>query len=340
MLWFPWRHCCAGNTRKKGLISPADFIPIAEETGLIVPLGTWVIEETCRLAQSWSLLREAGIPLSVAVNLSSRQLIQSDLVDTVQRIFSANAFDAARIEFGFEVTETAVMRDPEAAAATLQALRDLGAHISIDDFGTGYSSLAYLKRFPVDTLKVDRSFVMNITDDPVDQAIVRAVTDLAHSMQLTVVAEGVETAEQAQILRHLDVDLLQGFLYARPLPVEQLETLLNSSQCQLVEAVMTEQIYDYDPAETLDSSEAIAVFLADALNTDDAAYIAKAIGVVIRTMDITELAKETGLAREQLYRSFSEKGNPTLKTMLAVMQALGVDLTARPHVPVLRLKVD
>jgi EAL domain-containing protein (putative c-di-GMP-specific phosphodiesterase class I) len=119
------------------------------------------------------------------------------------------------------------MCDPEAAAAMLQALRDLGAQISIDDFGTGYSSLAYLKRFPVDTLKVDRSFVMNIADDHVDQAIVRAVTDMAHSMQLTVVAEGVETAEQAHILQQLNVDLLQGFLYARPLPAEQLETLLS-----------------------------------------------------------------------------------------------------------------
>ena len=216
-----WQH------PEKGLLSPAEFISIAEETGLIVPIGIWVIEETCRLAKTWSILRDAGLPLGIAVNLSARQLIQSDLVDTVQRIFHANAVDPTRIEFGFEVTETAVMCDPEAAAATLQALRDLGAHISIDDFGTGYSSLAYLKRFPVDTLKVDRSFVMNIPDDHVDQAIVRAVTDLAHSLHLTVVAEGVETAEQAQILRQLNVDLLQGFLYARPMPAEQLETLLN-----------------------------------------------------------------------------------------------------------------
>ncbi|WP_256824103.1 putative bifunctional diguanylate cyclase/phosphodiesterase [Pseudomonas kurunegalensis] len=222
-----WQH------PEKGLLLPAEFIPVAEDTGLIVPIGIWVIEETCRLAKTWSVLRDAGLPLGVAVNLSARQLIQSDLVETVQRIFRANAFDATRIEFGFEVTETAVMGDPAAAASTLQALRDLGAHISIDDFGTGYSSLAYLKRFPVDTLKVDRSFVMNIPDDHVDQAIVRAVTDLAHSMQLTVVAEGVETAEQAQVLRHLNVDLLQGFLYARPMPAEQLENLLHRRQSQV-----------------------------------------------------------------------------------------------------------
>jgi len=219
-----WQH------PERGMISPVDFIPIAEETGLIVPLGTWVIEEACRLARTWSFLHEANLPLGVSVNLSARQLLQSDLIETVQRIFETYTFDPARIEFGFEVTETAVMRDPETAAETLQALRDLGAHISLDDFGTGYSSLAYLKRFPVDTLKVDRSFVMNITEDQVDQTIVRTVTDLAHSMQLTVVAEGVETPEQAQILRRLNVDLLQGFLYARPMTVEQLEALLNSGQ--------------------------------------------------------------------------------------------------------------
>lgn len=216
-----WQH------PEKGLLLPAEFMSVAEKTGLIVPIGLWVIEETCHLAQTWSALRDAGLPLGVAVNLSARQLLQSDLVETVQRIFRANTFDPTRIEFGFEVTETAVMCDPEAAATTLQALRDLGAQISIDDFGTGYSSLAYLKRFPVDTLKVDRSFVMNIADDHVDQAIVRAVTDMAHSMQLTVVAEGVETAGQAQILQQLNVDLLQGFLYARPLPAEQLGTLLS-----------------------------------------------------------------------------------------------------------------
>lgn len=215
-----WQH------PERGLLSPAEFIPIAEETGLIIPIGTWVIEETCRLAQTWGILRDTCLPLGVSVNLSAKQLIQSDLIEKVTRIFSLTAFDPTRIEFGFEVTETAVMSDPAAAAETLQALRDLGARISIDDFGTGYSSLAYLKRFPVDTLKVDRSFVMNIDNDRVDQAIVRAVTDLGHSMDLMVVAEGVETAEQAQILRQLDVDLLQGFLYARPQPAEQLEALL------------------------------------------------------------------------------------------------------------------
>ena len=131
-------------------------------------------------------------------------------------IRDSNTFDPTRIEFGFEVTETAVMCDPEAAATTLQALRDLGAQISIDDFGTGYSSLAYLKRFPVDTLKVDRSFVMNIADDHVDQAIVRAVTDMAHSMQLTVVAEGVETSGSGANIAAVERRFVAGFPLCPP----------------------------------------------------------------------------------------------------------------------------
>ncbi|MFP2768568.1 putative bifunctional diguanylate cyclase/phosphodiesterase [Oceanisphaera sp. KMM 10153] len=210
----------------QGLLSPVEFIPVAEETGLIVPIGTWVIEESCRLAQHWGLLRDTNLPLGVSVNLSPRQLLQSDLVDTVSRLFRTYSFDPGCIEFSFEVTETAVMTDPEAAAMTLQALRDLGARIAIDDFGTGYSSLAYLKQFPVDKLKIDRSFVMGISESELDQAIVRTVTGLGHAMQMVVIAEGVETAEQARILQSLDVDLLQGYFYGRPQPEEQLEALL------------------------------------------------------------------------------------------------------------------
>lgn len=213
----------------RGLLSPMEFIPIAEESGLIVPIGTWVIEESCRLAHHWGLLRDSHLPLGISVNLSPRQLLQSDLVDTVRRLFHAHSFNPECIEFNFEVTETAVMIDPDAAAVTLQALRDLGAYIAIDDFGTGYSSLAYLKQFPVDKLKIDRSFIMNISESEPDQAIVRAVTALGHAMKLAVVAEGVETEQQAQVLRSLDVDLLQGYFYGRPQPEAQLEALLLKS---------------------------------------------------------------------------------------------------------------
>lgn len=215
-----WQH------PENGLLSPSEFIPIAEETGLIVPIGVWVIEEVCRVTLGWGALHEDESPFRVMVNLSTRQLIQSDLVETVQRIFNAYTFDPARIEFGFEVTETAVMADPAAAAATLQELRDLGIKISICDFGTGHSSLAYLKQFSVDTVKIDRSFVANLADDNFDQVIVRMVTEMAHSLRLTVVAQGVETPEQAQILQSLNVDMLQGFHFAHPVPAEQLERLL------------------------------------------------------------------------------------------------------------------
>ncbi|GGB52676.1 hypothetical protein GCM10011502_27280 [Oceanisphaera marina] len=216
----------------KGLLSPVEFIPIAEESGLIVPIGTWVIEESCRLARHWGLLRDSHLPLGISVNLSPRQLLQSDLVDTVRRLFRTHSFDPRCIEFSFEVTETAVMIDPEAAAITLQALRDMGAYIAIDDFGTGYSSLAYLKQFPVDKLKIDRSFIMNISENEHDKAIVQAVTGLGHAMKLAVVAEGVETEAQAQVLRSLDVDLLQGYFYGRPQPEAQLESLLLKSLSQ------------------------------------------------------------------------------------------------------------
>ena len=216
-----WQH------PRRGLLPPSEFIPIAEETGLIVPIGAWVLEEACRQARNWEPMRSAGSPLGVSVNLSGRQLAQADLVSTVERILTSANIDPSLVQFGLEVTETVVMRDPEGAAETLQALRKLGVHLSIDDFGTGYSSLAYLKRFPVDTVKVDRSFVNAIAHDTADQAIVGAVTELAHTLGLSVVAEGVETPAQAQTLASLGVDYMQGFLYARPQPPENLETMLH-----------------------------------------------------------------------------------------------------------------
>lgn len=215
-----WEH------PKRGLVPPSEFIPIAEETGLIIPIGEWVLEEACRQAPRWESVRAAGPPLWVSVNLSSRQLAQADLVSTVKRVLTSAAIDPSRVQIGFEVTETMVMRDPEAAAEALQSLRELGVHLSIDDFGTGYSSLAYLKLLPIDTVKVDRSFVNAIAHDAADQAIVRAVTELAHALTLSVVAEGVERPGQAQALTSIGVDFMQGFLYARPQPPERLETML------------------------------------------------------------------------------------------------------------------
>lgn len=210
-----WQH------PQRGLLLPDEFVPIAEETGLIVPIGAWVLEEACRCTRMWRGSGRVGEdPLKVSVNLSGRQLAQADLVPTVARILDSAAIDPRLVQFGVEITESVVMRDPVTTARTLRELKALGVHLSIDDFGTGYSSLAYLKHFPIDVLKIDRSFVWGLSGDPVDVAIVHAVTDLAHVLGLSVVAEGVETEAQAAALRRASVDMLQGFLYAPPQPPE------------------------------------------------------------------------------------------------------------------------
>jgi diguanylate cyclase (GGDEF)-like protein len=200
-----WRH------PRRGLVPPNTFIPLAEENGLIVPIGEWVLREACRQVRAWL---DAGMsPVRVAVNLSARQFRDDDLAALVH-----SALSDARIEPGYlelELTESAVMHDAEKSAATLQALSTMGVHISIDDFGTGYSSLSHLRRFPLDKLKIDRSFVRELMSNPDDVAIVKAIISLAHSLRLRVVAEGVETAEQLQFLRELGCDQYQGF-YCSP----------------------------------------------------------------------------------------------------------------------------
>ena len=210
------------NHPERGLLLPAEFIPIAEETGLIVPIGEWVLEEACRHAQTWINAVDEHVQLYVSVNLSARQLAQANLVSVVERTLAKAAFDPKRVQFGLEITESVVMRDPAATAAVLKQLKGLGAHLSIDDFGTGYSSLAYLKNLPVDTLKIDRSFILNIAEDNTDFCIVKTIVDLAHALHLTVVAEGIETPEQERAVRRANVDLIQGFLYGRPQPLDQL----------------------------------------------------------------------------------------------------------------------
>lgn len=210
------------NHPERGLLLPAEFIPVAEESGLIVPIGQWVLEEVCRHARTWITTMGSRVPLYLSVNLSARQLAQADIVSTIRQTLEAAALDASHVQFGFEVTESVVMRDPAATADVLQQLRNLGAHLSIDDFGTGYSSLAYLKNLPVDTLKIDQSFVARVAESDVDFSIVKAITDLARALKLTVVAEGVETQSQADAVRRAGVDLIQGFLYWRPQALESL----------------------------------------------------------------------------------------------------------------------
>lgn len=211
-----WQH------PERGLVAPDEFIPLAEETGLIVPLERWVLQTACQQVGAW---RATDLPsLFVTVNLSARQLKQPDLGTLVAQTLQAAGIDGPRLHL--ELTETTVMEDAEQAIATLQKLAALGIHISVDDFGTGYSSLSYLKRLPITTVKIDRSFVSDIVTDPSDAAIVTAILALARSLQLQVVAEGVETEEQYAFLRAQGCDMAQGYLFSEPVPAHEIARLI------------------------------------------------------------------------------------------------------------------
>jgi diguanylate cyclase (GGDEF)-like protein len=216
-----WKHA------DLGMISPAQFIPIAEETGLIEPIGAWVLKEACAQAARW---QAQGLGVRVAVNLSARQFRNQRLARDVRKCLSDAALDPRLLEL--ELTESMVMQNPEDTAAMLRELKAMGIVLSIDDFGTGYSSLAYLKRFPIDAVKIDRSFVKDIPGDAEDVAIVEAVLALAQSMRLKVVAEGVETEEQHKHLRKLGCDELQGYLISKPLPADDATRFLEKSFAQ------------------------------------------------------------------------------------------------------------
>jgi len=206
----------------KGLIPPDSFISIAEETGLIIPIGQWVLHEACRQNSAW--LRAGLPPISVSVNLSPIQFRHAGLVQSVADALLQANLDPAYLEL--ELTESFVMHDAERINVAMQSLKALGVDIAVDDFGTGYSSLSYLKRFPVDRLKVDKSFVRDIDSDPDDAAIVRAIITLGHALGLKVVAEGVETRAHLEFLQQHGCDELQGYYYSRPVPAVEMETLL------------------------------------------------------------------------------------------------------------------
>ncbi|OGR90711.1 MAG: hypothetical protein A2992_08480 [Elusimicrobia bacterium RIFCSPLOWO2_01_FULL_59_12] len=211
-----WRH------PDLGLVYPAEFITLAEETGLIVPLGDWVLRTACTQARIW---HKAGYPqLTVAVNLSARQFQHQGLTDTLARVLKETELDPRTLEL--EITESIAMQNADFTHVVLNHVKEMGVRIAMDDFGTGYSSLSYLRKFPIDTLKIDQSFVRDLTSDPNDAAIANAIIVLAHSLKLKVVAEGVETAEQEAFLKAHHCDKLQGYLYNRPLTVEQFEQLL------------------------------------------------------------------------------------------------------------------
>ena len=209
-----WHH------PEHGPVPPDEFIPIAESTALIQPLGQFVLETSLNQARRW---QEDGLPLHVAVNLSVRNLLEPTLVDRVAELVGRSGVPPGALTL--EITESGVMTDPEAAIAVLWGLRRIGVRLSVDDFGTGYSSLAYLKRLPVDEVKLDKSFVLNMTADPHDAAIVRSTIELAHNLGLQLVAEGVEDQETLELLAALGCDLVQGYHLARPMPADQLVLL-------------------------------------------------------------------------------------------------------------------
>ncbi len=209
-----------------GDMPPSKFIPIAEDTGLIIPIGEWVIQEACRQAKSW---QEEGVPiLNLSINLSARQFHKQTIVETISDILQKTGFDPRHLEL--EITESVIMQDVDENIQTLRRLKDLGLRLSIDDFGTGYSSLNYLKRFPIDVLKIDRSFVMDITSDPDDSSVVSAIIALAHSLNLKVIAEGVETAEQLAFLKERGCNEVQGFYFSKPVPGQRVKELFKKEE--------------------------------------------------------------------------------------------------------------
>jgi diguanylate cyclase (GGDEF)-like protein/PAS domain S-box-containing protein len=204
----------------QGLVSPYRFIAVAEESGLIIPIGAWVLEEACHQLQDWRRPGHAGPHGSIEVNLSARQIDDPRIVRTVEQVLARTGLPAQHLTL--EITESALMKNASSALDVLTALKELGVQLAIDDFGTGYSSLTYLQRFPLDILKVDRSFVEELGVSVEGEEIVSAVINLAHALGLKVVAEGVETTLQLEVLQSFECDLAQGYLFSKPLPAQEI----------------------------------------------------------------------------------------------------------------------
>ncbi|MDQ1522806.1 MAG: hypothetical protein QOE47_730, partial [Pyrinomonadaceae bacterium] len=216
-----WQH------PERGLISPMDFIPVAEDTGQILPIGQWALQEACRQMRRWQRRFPSDPPLFISVNLSSRQFTQPTLLEQVKEILDETKLDPRSLKL--EITESVVMENIDTATEMLKQLRALGVQLSIDDFGTGYSSLSYLHRFPIDTLKVDRSFVMRMVDNNENIEIVRTILMLAQNLGMDVVAEGVETKEQLALLRKLGCENGQGYFFSRPVSVGGAEKIISDT---------------------------------------------------------------------------------------------------------------
>jgi EAL domain-containing protein (putative c-di-GMP-specific phosphodiesterase class I) len=214
-----WRHA------DLGLVAPAEFIPILEETGLILPVGDWVLRTACAQARAWQLAGHA--PVRIAVNLTGRQFGRAGASERVAAILAETGLAPEWLEL--EMTESVLIEHTATTMSTLKSLEALGLRLAVDDFGTGYSSLSYLKRFPVDSLKIDRAFIRDLSTDPDDAAIVEAIIAMAMSLGIDVVAEGVETAEQLAFLRARRCQLMQGFLFSPPRPAADIPALLARS---------------------------------------------------------------------------------------------------------------
>jgi EAL domain-containing protein (putative c-di-GMP-specific phosphodiesterase class I) len=208
-----WQH------PRLGLLSPGSFISLAESSGAIVDIGRWVIHAVCRELAAWRDAGQALLP--VAINLSARQFGDQDLADDIDATLRAHELPAYLLEL--EITESLVMKDPARATRILAAIRRIGLRISMDDFGTGYSSLAQLKRFPIDSVKIDASFVQDLPHDADDTAIIKAIIAMGHALRLKVIAEGVENPAQVAFLRRLGCDEMQGFYFGRPMTAQQLD---------------------------------------------------------------------------------------------------------------------
>ncbi|MDX8382113.1 MAG: EAL domain-containing protein, partial [Ghiorsea sp.] len=212
------------NHPKDGMISPGEFIPLAEETGLIIPIGTWVLETACKQAKAWL---DEGLPaMLLSVNLSSHQFRKKEFMAILHAALTDSGFPPKQLQL--ELTERIIMQEDNFTVSRLQTIHDMGIHLSIDDFGTGYSSMSYLKKFPLNELKIDKSFIDDICADEDDAIIVAAMINLAHGLKLSVIAEGVEEVEQLNWLEWHDCDAIQGYHFSRPLPANEFkEFVLN-----------------------------------------------------------------------------------------------------------------
>jgi len=238
-----WQH------PERGFVNPSDFIPLAEDTGLIVPIGLWILKKACQQLCQWQWQSTVNRHLFMSVNLSSKQVVQPDLVAQIRDILEETHVEARHLKL--EITESAVMENADMAARLLKRLKALGVQLSIDDFGTGYSSLGYLHRFPVNTLKIDRSFVGRIGEAAENIEIVRTIVSLAENMGMEVVAEGVETLSQLTQLRKLSCQYGQGYLFSRPVDAQSVTAWISRKphwQADLFPTLMNEQYVPAKPA--------------------------------------------------------------------------------------------